>query len=71
MRILRVLQSQSLACGCFVGVYETYDADTVAIVEEPGSGCREQGHQPGQRVDPGALVTWRPGEGRAALPPRC
>jgi hypothetical protein len=47
MRILRILQSQSLPCRCFVGVYETYDGQTVRIIEEQGRGCREASHRPG------------------------
>jgi hypothetical protein len=47
MRILRILQSQSLPCRCFVGVYETYDGQTVRIIEESGKGCSEALHRPG------------------------
>lgn len=53
MRILRVLQSQSLLCRCFVGVYETYDGRTLHIIDEPAAGCRESLHQPGYVVSAG------------------
>ncbi len=48
LRILRVVGSRSLTCGCFVGVYETYDGATVEIVEEHGAGCTEQSHVEGR-----------------------
>jgi hypothetical protein len=51
MRILRILQSQSLPCRCFVGVYETYGGQTVRIVEEPGANCQDSLHRPGFVVD--------------------
>lgn len=51
MRILRVLGSRLLPCGCFVGVYERYDGSTVEILDEVGPTCRD-GHRPGQ--DPAA-----------------
>ncbi len=50
-RILRGLGSRSLTCGCFVGVYETYDGETVEIVEERGPHCDVPGHREG-RVTP-------------------
>jgi hypothetical protein len=62
MRILRVLQSQLLRCGCFVGLYETYDGQTVAIVEEPGPGCRDSRHQAGQAIQPSDAVHGEPAE---------
>jgi hypothetical protein len=53
MRILRILQGQSLSCRCFVGVYETYDGQTVRIIEESGKGCKEASHRPG------VVLAWR------------
>ena len=50
-RILRGLGGRSLTCGCFVGVYETYDGETVEIVEERGPRCDVPAHQEG-RVTP-------------------
>ena len=50
MRLLRVLRSQQLPCGCFVGVYETYDGETVPIIDVPGPGCADPFHGPGRSV---------------------
>jgi hypothetical protein len=59
MRILRILQSQSLPCGCFVGVYETYEGRTVAIVEESGTGCPNPAHRQGRSVQSAGEVVLR------------
>jgi hypothetical protein len=48
MRILRGLGSRLLACGCFVGVYETYGGETVEIVEERGPRCTDPSHEEGR-----------------------
>ena len=58
MRILRGLGSRSLACGCFVGVYETYSGRTVEIVEERGPRCPDAAHEEG-RVTPESADTRR------------
>ena len=50
MRILRVVGSKLLPCGCFVGLYETYDGPTVQIVEERGLTCIDARHVPGERT---------------------
>ncbi len=50
MRILRVVGSESLPCGCFVGYYETYAGKTVQVIEEQGTYCRESTHRPGSRL---------------------
>ena len=51
MRILRGLASASLGCGCFVGVYETYDGRTIGIVDQRGPGCTDPAHREGVRLD--------------------
>jgi hypothetical protein len=51
MGILRGLGSQTLSCGCLVGLYETYSAQTVAIVDARGSECREPGHKVDAAID--------------------
>jgi hypothetical protein len=56
MRILRIVQSRSLPCGCFVGLYETYDGSTVAIVEEPGRECGSAGHEAGRTLPLAGLM---------------
>ncbi len=50
MRILRVVGSRLLACGCFVGVYETYDGESIEIIEERGPRCQERWHRPDQAI---------------------
>jgi hypothetical protein len=52
MRILRVVGSGLLPCGCFVGLYETYSGPTVQIIEERGVSCRERDHEPGAQIAP-------------------
>jgi hypothetical protein len=66
MRILRVLQSQFLPCHCFVGVYETYDARTVRIVEVCANGCETPMHEPGTVIDEPPYLL--PVEGHATGP---
>jgi hypothetical protein len=44
MRILRGISSRRLACGCLVGIYETYDAKIVAVVDSRGEACDRQEH---------------------------
>ncbi len=61
LRILRVVGSRSLDCGCFVGVYETYDGTAVEIVEERGPACPDQSHEEGR-------VTRETGESRKRRP---
>lgn len=51
MRLLRGLGSQRLACGCLAGIYETYAATTVAIVDARGELCTLAAHRPGELVD--------------------
>jgi hypothetical protein len=56
LRILRGVGSRSLKCGCFVGLYETYDGATVEIVDERGRRCTDRSHVPGhvtRQVGPG------------------
>ena len=50
MRILRGLSSRFLACGCLVGVYETYDSQTVAILDAKGTHCADSAHEQGKQL---------------------
>ncbi len=50
MRILRVVGSSLLPCGCFIGLYETYKGPTVQIVEERGVSCTDPRHEPGAQI---------------------
>lgn len=49
MRVLRILTSSTLPCGCLVGIYELYNGRTIAIVDAPACGRPE--HRAGQQVD--------------------
>lgn len=51
MRLLRGLGSQRLTCGCLAGIYETYAATTVAIIDARGERCTLAAHHPGERVE--------------------
>jgi hypothetical protein len=44
MRILRGIGSRTLPCGCLVGLYETYDRQTVAIIDAHCSTCADTKH---------------------------
>lgn len=50
MRILRGLGSRFLSCGCLAGVYETYDGQTVTILDAVGKTCAEPSHKKGSVV---------------------
>jgi hypothetical protein len=50
MRILRGLSSRILPCGCVAGIYETYDAQTVTIVDVPAESCSNREHRSGKVV---------------------
>jgi hypothetical protein len=50
MRIRRGLSSRHLPCGCVVGIYETYDDETVAIVDVHGNACHDPEHAAGNAV---------------------
>jgi hypothetical protein len=45
MGILRGLDSHLLACGCLIGVYETYSGKTLSIVDSQGEECRDKTHR--------------------------
>ena len=48
MRILRGLSSRVLPCGCVAGVYETYDGDTIAVLDVPATECADATHTRGK-----------------------
>lgn len=50
MRILRGLSSRRLACGCIVGLYETYDGRVTEIVDHRDPACPHPRHRPGAVV---------------------
>jgi hypothetical protein len=39
------LNSRLLACGCLIGVYETYSGKTLSIVDARGEGCQDKTHR--------------------------
>lgn len=49
MRVLRTLTSETLPCGCLVGVYELYNGRTKAVIDVPV--CTRADHRVGQEVD--------------------
>jgi hypothetical protein len=51
MRILKALSSEAHACGCLLGIYETYNGDVVSLVDAVGEYCRT--HTVGQQVEAG------------------
>ena len=50
MRILRGLSSKYLSCGCLVGIYETYDSETVAVLDVKSGSCAHIAHRRGNVV---------------------
>jgi hypothetical protein len=52
MKILRLLSSRPLPCGCLVGVYETYSGPVVSILDVRADHCADRTHRPGARVEP-------------------
>jgi len=52
MRILRVVGSRDLSCGCCVGLYELFNGATVQIMDWQAESCQHASH------GVGALVFW-------------
>lgn len=50
MRILRVLSSFQLDCGCVGGVYELYSGEVVRVLDAQAARCRNAGHRNGARL---------------------
>jgi hypothetical protein len=50
MRILKGLSSRRLPCGCIVGIYETYGAEVVALLDSRDHACDRKEHVPGQQL---------------------
>ena len=58
MRILRLLSSASLSCGCLVGVYETYAGEVITLVDARDVACQDPSHHEGTSVpNPGTSET--------------
>jgi len=45
MRILRGVGSRVLPCGCLIGLYETYDGKTIAVVDARAASCGDVAHR--------------------------
>lgn len=50
MRILRGLTGRLLPCGCIAGVYETYDGNVVALLDDRHAACADPRHERGNPV---------------------
>jgi hypothetical protein len=48
MRILRVVRSAILSCGCLVGRYETYAGGTVSFIDWRDQRCPHASHWAGR-----------------------
>jgi hypothetical protein len=72
MRILRVVGSRLLPCGCFVGAYETYDGRTVEVVDQAGIACSVPSHVRGATLppDPGRIPAHAVRPPTRAVPPQ-
>lgn len=49
MRVLRILTSNQLPCGCLTGVYELYSGKVIVIVDALDGSCVT--HRLGQQVE--------------------
>ncbi|MEO8070811.1 MAG: hypothetical protein ABI652_05380 [Acidobacteriota bacterium] len=45
MRLLRGLSGKLLTCGCFLGIYETYDGQVVKTIDARGGACGDSTHE--------------------------
>jgi hypothetical protein len=67
-RILRGLGSRVMPCGCLVGVYETYAAQTVALIDAKGSDCSNPAHRVDAAVDPVRVISTDPAQPPSTIP---
>jgi hypothetical protein len=44
MRLRRGVAGRVLACGCLVGIYETYEGSVVATIDAKGPACPQAAH---------------------------
>ena len=63
MRILRAVGWRTLPCGCLIGVYETYDKKTIAMIDARAPSCRDATHKVNTPVDINALFEAQPSHG--------
>lgn len=57
LRILRGLGGRALPCGCLVGIYETYAAQTIAVIDAKGADCVHAAHRVDAPVVPAMVTT--------------
>jgi hypothetical protein len=50
MRLLRVVGSLTLPCGCLVGRYETYSGKTVSFIDSRSERCEVEWHRVGRTI---------------------
>jgi hypothetical protein len=48
VRILRGLSSTQLACGCSIGIYETYAGAVIGVVDARHPRCAQRDHREGR-----------------------
>jgi hypothetical protein len=63
-RVVRVLRGVKLPCGCLAGIYETYAATTVTIIDEAHDGCRLAQHRNGHMLSSEAREALAPDASR-------
>jgi hypothetical protein len=47
MRVLTLLASHLMPCGCLAGIYETYGGPVVGIIDDRADDCPESQHRRG------------------------
>lgn len=69
MRILRVVGSVRLTCGCLVGRYETFAGPIISVIDARSHRCCDASHQVGTVLGPEERRDERPVvEGRPRAP---
>jgi hypothetical protein len=69
MRVLRLLASQPLPCGCLAGVYESHNGDVVALLDARDAQCMAREHREGAAVPVQPPAATRREEGFSAPTP--
>jgi hypothetical protein len=58
MRILRVVGSRTLPCGCLTGLYETYSGACVELLDHISENCVVTLHREGPALRTGGMRRW-------------
>jgi hypothetical protein len=56
VKVLRVVNSQKLRCGCLIGIYETYDGNTVGLIDAHAVECSDREHRLNHLVPFGSIT---------------